>query len=309
MESQATVPRGAMSRGWSRRLELLADRQFQYLLIVPTVGLLLAVTVFPAIYTLVVSFQGITLMAEDTSFHGLMNYERLVQDSRFWWAIVHTLGFTAAALAAQFVLGLLMALLFVEWMPGRQVFITLLVLPTVISPIVAGSAWRIMYENQYGPINQIIGWLVDVEDPILWTVDRLWVYPAILLAEIWQWTPFMFLLLLAALANVDKSQVESAEIDGASYWRTFWYVVFPAIRPVVAIALLIRSLDLFRVFDKVWVLTRGGPGTLTELMSIYVYLQGFQQFETSYTAAMAFLIIVLLTVSVIFALRRMGVSG
>lgn len=300
--------RSAGNPGWHGRLELLADRQFKYLLIVPTVLLLLCVTVFPAIYTLIVSFQGITLMAEDTSFHGLENYARLFGDTRFWWALVHTIGFVVVALALQFVIGLLMALLFVEWMPGRQIFITLLVLPTVISPIVAGSAWRIMFENQYGPINEIISWFVELEDPLLWTTDPVLVYPAILLAEVWQWTPFMFLLLLAALVNVDKSQVESAEIDGSTYWRTFWYIVFPAIRPVVAIALLIRSLDLFREFDKIWILTEGGPGTMTELISIYIYRQGFQQFETSYTAAMTFLIIILLTLAVILAFRRMRVS-
>ncbi|MDZ7749435.1 MAG: sugar ABC transporter permease [Halofilum sp. (in: g-proteobacteria)] len=308
MTTRDTAAGSAAPPGWGRRLELLADRKFRYLLIVPTVFLLLSVTVFPAIYTLIVSFQDITLMAEDRSFHGLMNYQRLLEDSRFWWSLVHTVGFLLAALALQFVLGLLMALLFVEWMPGRQVFITLLVLPTVISPIVAGSAWRIMYEHQYGPISQIIGWLAELDNPVLWTADPTFVYPAILLAEVWQWTPFMFLLLLAALVNVDKSQVESAEIDGSTYWRTFWYIVFPAIRPVVAVALLIRSLDLFRVFDKVWILTQGGPGTMTELISIYIYKVGFQQFQTSYAAAMTFVVIILLTAVVVLALRRMGVS-
>lgn len=300
--------RRSANAGWTPRLELFADRQFRYLLILPTVLLLLCVTVFPAIYTLIVSFQGITLMAEDTSFQGLANYARLMEDSRFWWAIMRTLGFVVVALALQFLLGLLMALLFVEWMPGRQVFLTLLVLPTVISPIVAGSAWRIMFENQYGPVNEIISWFVTLEDPLLWMSDPVLVYPAIIIAEVWQWTPFMFLLLLAALANVDKSQVESAEIDGSTYWRTFWFIVFPAIRPVVAIALLIRSLDLFREFDKIWVLTGGGPGTMTELISVYIYKQGFQQFQTSYTAAMTFLVIILLTLGVVLAFRRMRVS-
>lgn len=308
MRPESMTQRRGGAGDWGRRLELFADRRFRYLLIVPTVLLLLCVTVFPAIYTLIVSFQDITLMAEDTSFHGLMNYERLFQDTRFWWAIAHTLGFLVVALALQFLIGLLMALLFVEWMPGRQLFLTLLVMPTVISPIVAGSAWRIMYENQYGPINEIISWIVELEDPLLWTSDPVLVYPAIILAEVWQWTPFMFLMLLAALVNVDKSQVESAEIDGSTYWRTFWYIVFPAIRPVVAIALLIRSLDLFREFDKIWILTQGGPGTMTELISVYIYKQGFQQFQTSYTAAMTFLVIVLLTLAVIVAFRRMRVS-
>ncbi|MGI9420046.1 MAG: carbohydrate ABC transporter permease, partial [Geminicoccaceae bacterium] len=113
---------------------------------------------------------------------------------------------------------------------------------------------------------------------------------------------------LAGLSNVDQSQLEAAELDGASWWRTFWKIVLPAIRPVLAIALLIRALDLIRLFDVVWALTKGGPGTMTETISIYAYVQGFQQFETSYTAAIAIMIILLLSVVVILALRRMEIA-
>ena len=118
----------------------------------------------------------------------------------------------------------------------------------------------------------------------------------------------MFLILLAALSNVDKSLTEAAEIDGAPFWRTFRYIVLPAIWPVMAIAILIRGLDLFRIFDIIWALTSGGPGTMTETTSIYTYVQGFNQFETSYTAAIAFLIIFILTVVVTWAIRRMGLA-
>jgi multiple sugar transport system permease protein len=142
----------------------------------------------------------------------------------------------------------------------------------------------------------------------LWTVNPDLVYPAIILCEIWQWTPFMFLILLAALSNVDRSLTEAAEIDGAGYWRVFFKIVLPAIWPVMAIALLIRGLDLVRIFDIIWALTAGGPGTMTETISVYTYVQGFQQFEVSYTAAIAFLVIVLLTIIVTWLLRRMGLA-
>jgi multiple sugar transport system permease protein len=118
----------------------------------------------------------------------------------------------------------------------------------------------------------------------------------------------MFLILLAALSNVDKSLTEAAEIDGAGYWRAFFKIVLPAIWPVMAIAIVIRGLDLVRIFDIIWALTQGGPGTMTETISIYTYVQGFQQFEVSYTAAMAFLVIILLTVIVVWLLRRMGLA-
>ena len=294
--------------GLGARVGLFADRQIKYLIITPAVFILLFIGLFPLVYSLIVSFQNITMLDEDTSFHGLIHYAALFSDTRLWEALLHTLIFTAIALPVQLVLGMLMALLFLERMPGRQIFVALLVLPTMIAPIVAGATWRLLFDNRYGPINQVLGWIAGEPVPILWIIKPDFVYPAILIAEIWQWTPFMFLILLAALSNVDRSLTEAAEIDGASYGRVFFKIVLPAIWPVMAIALLIRGLDLFRLFDVVWALTKGGPGTMTETISVYTYIQGFRQFETSYTAAIAFLVIVMLSAVVIFALRRMEIA-
>jgi len=285
-----------------------ADRNFKYLMIFPAVLVILLIGLFPIIYTLVISVQNITMMDEDTTFNGLIHYRALIGDARFWQSLWHTLIFMAVALPAELLLGLALAYLFLERMPGKQVFIALLVMPVVISPIIAGATWRLLFDNRFGPINQVLGWFAGEPVTILWTVDPSFVYPAILIAEIWQWTPFMFLLLLAALSNVDKSQLEAAEIDGAGFVRVFRTIVLPAIWPVLAIAVLIRALDLFRLFDVIWALTRGGPGTRTETFSIYAYVQGFQQFETSYTAAMAFVVILILAVSVTLVLRRMEID-
>jgi len=284
------------------------DRRFKYTLIAPSIFVLLLIGVFPLVYLLLVSFQGITMTSTDTSFQGLRNYALLFQDARLWESLLHTLVFTAIALPIELLLGLLMAQLFIDHLPGRQLFVALLVLPVVVSPIVAGATWSLMFDNRFGPINQIIGWFAGREVTLLWTIHPQLVYPAILAAEVWQWTPFMFLLLLAALSAVDKSQLEAAAIDGAGYWRTFLRIVLPAIWPVMAVAILIRGLDLFRLFDIVWALTKGGPGTMTETLSIFTYVKGFQQFETSYTGAVALLIIVLLSFVVILALRRVGLS-
>jgi multiple sugar transport system permease protein len=284
------------------------DRHFKYWVIAPAIFLLLAIGLFPLIYSLIVSFQRLTMLEEDYSFAGLANYAQLFKDARLWQALLHTAIITVIALPLELIFGLLMAQLFLERLPGRQIFVSLLVLPTVISPIVAGATWRLMFDNRYGPINQILGWFAGEPVTALWTVNPNLVYPAIILCEIWQWTPFMFLILLAALSNVDRSLTEAAEIDGAGYWRTFVKIVLPAIWPVMAIAILIRGLDLVRIFDIIWALTMGGPGTMTETISVYTYVQGFQQFETSYTAAIAFLVILLLTVIVTWAIRRMGLA-
>ena len=284
------------------------DRHFKYWIIAPAIFLLLLVGLFPLIYTLVVSFQHLTMTENDTSFAGLRNYAHLFEDIRLWQSLLHTAIITVIALPLELVFGMLMAQLFLEHLPGRQIFVSLLMLPTIISPIVAGATWRLLLDNRYGPINQIIGWFAGHPMTLLWNVNPDLVYPAIIFCEVWQWTPFMFLILLAALSNVDRSLIEAAEIDGAGTWRVFWKIVLPAIWPVMAIALLIRGLDLVRIFDIIWSLTAGGPGTLTETISIYTYVQGFTQFESSYTAAIAFLVIVILTVIVVWAIRRMGLA-
>lgn len=284
------------------------ERNFKYLLIGPAIFVLLLIGIFPLVYLLLVSFQGITMTETATDFVGGRNYAQLFEDVRLWQALLHTVIFTAIALPVELLLGLMMAQLFLDRIPGRQIFIALLVLPVVVSPIVSGATWSLMFDHRFGPINQVIGWFTGDDAAILWTIRPNLVYPAILAAEVWQWTPFMFLLLLAALANVDKSQLEAAAIDGAGWWRTFFKIVLPAIWPVMAIAILIRGLDLFRLFDIVWALTKGGPGTMTETISIFTYVKGFQQFETSYTAAVAFLVIILLSVVVMLALKRVELT-
>lgn len=284
------------------------DRGFRLALVAPSIAVLLLVGVFPLVYLIVVSFQNITMSDTDTSFQGLLNYQRIFSDSRLWQSLLHTLIFMAVALPIELLLGLTMAQLFIERIPGRAVFIALLVLPVLVSPIVAGATWSLMFDNRFGPINQILGWFAGQPVTLLWTIKPNLVYAAILIAEIWQWTPFMFLLLLAALSSVDKSQLEAAAIDGATWWRTFRQIVLPAIWPVMAVAVLIRALDLFRLFDIVWALTKGGPGTMTETVSMFAYVKGFQQFDTSYVAAVSLLIIVLLTATVLWTLKRVELS-
>lgn len=291
-----------------QRANLFADRNFKWLVIAPSIIVLLVVGIYPLVYTGIVSFQQITMMEEDTSWAGFMNYAALFSDGRLWESFGHTFLILAIALPIELVLGLLMAQLFLEKLPGKQVFIALLIIPTVISPIVAGSTWRLMFDNQYGPVNQIIGWFAGEPVAILWITRPEWVYPAILICEVWQWTPFMFLILLAALSNVDRSLIEAAEIDGASFWKIFFRITLPVIRPVMVIAILIRALDLFRIFDIIWAMTKGGPGSITETISIYTYIRAFKEFETSYAGAIAFLVIILLSVIVIFALKRVEIA-
>jgi multiple sugar transport system permease protein len=284
-----------------------AARGFKYLLIAPAVFVLLAFGLFPFLYSVVVSFQKLSLLDQYTDFQGFLNYARLLQDQRLWNAVLHTFAITAVALPLQLLLGLLLAFHFLDDRPFKRLFVALLIIPSVISPMVAGSMWRLMFDDRYGPINQMIGWVLGEHVSILWTIQAAWAYPAIIICDVWEWTPFMFIILLAALSNVDSEQLDAASIDGANAWQSFRYVSLPAIWPVMMIALLIRGLDLIRLFDIVWQLTRGGPGSATETISIYMFVRGFQEFETSYTGAMVVVLLILFTAALVVALRRMEI--
>jgi multiple sugar transport system permease protein len=281
---------------------------FKYLLIAPAVFILLLMGVAPLLYVVVVSFQRLSLTDQITDFQGLSNYARILHDQRFWGAVLHTAVIAVFALPLQLVLGLLLASHFLADRPLKRLFVALLIIPTVISPMVAGSMWRLMFDDRYGPINQIIGWIWGERVSILWTIKVPLAYPAIIICDVWQWTPFMFIILLAALSNVDREQLDAAAIDGAGRWQSFRNVTLPAIWPVMMIALLIRALDLVRLFDIVWQLTRGGPGSATETISIYAYIRGFQEFDTSYVAAIVVVLIIGLSALLVVALRRMEIA-
>jgi multiple sugar transport system permease protein len=283
-------------------------RSFKYLLVAPAVFVLLAFGLLPFLYAVVVSFQKLSLLDQYTDFQGFLNYARLFRDQRLWDAVLHTLVITGVALPLQLVLGLLLAHHFLDERPFKRLFVALLIIPSVISPMVAGSMWRLMFDDRYGPINQVIGWVLGEHVSILWTIQAAWAYPAIVICDVWEWTPFMFIILLAALSNVDSEQLDAASIDGANAWQSFRYVSLPAIWPVLMIALLIRGLDLIRLFDIVWQLTRGGPGSATETISIYMFVRGFQEFETSYTGAMVVVLLLLFTAVLVAALRRMEIA-
>src|SRR3954468_2089926 len=162
------------------------DRNFKYWIIAPAIFLLLLVGLFPLIYSLLVSFQHLTMTEADASFVGLKNYAHLFVDTRLWQSLLHTAIITVIALPLELVFGLLMAQLFLEPLPGRQVFVSLLMLPVVISPILAGAIWRLLLDNRYGPINQILSWIAGHPVTLLWNINPTVVYQAIVFCAVWQ---------------------------------------------------------------------------------------------------------------------------
>ncbi|PYM35633.1 MAG: hypothetical protein DME17_12060 [Candidatus Rokuibacteriota bacterium] len=280
------------------------SRLSKYAMVAPAVVLIVSLTIFPVLYLLWISLLDWDLQRAGRAFVGLANYAGALQDRRMWEALAHTLLIMVVAVTAELVLGLVLAEVLAGPLPGKRVVIPLLILPVIMSPIVAGYGWRMLWDTQYGPINQLLGWLLGRPLTLVWLINSKTVYFSLIVTEVWQWTPFMFLALLAGLVAISPEIHEAAAIDGAGRWQRFWQITLPLVRPLMLVALLIRALDVFKIFDTVFSLTFGGPGTFTETITLYVYLLGFRNFRLGYTAAMAVLVLALVSLATTVLLRR-----
>jgi len=276
----------------------------KYAMVAPSVVLIVSLTIFPVLYLLWISLLDWDLQRAGRAFVGLANYAGALQDRRMWEALAHTLLIMVVAVTAELVLGLVLAEVLAGALPGKRVVIPLLILPVIMSPIVAGYGWRMLWDTQYGPINQLLGWLLGRPLTLVWLINSKTVYFSLIVTEVWQWTPFMFLALLAGLVAISPEIHEAAAIDGAGRWQRFWQITLPLVRPLMLVALLIRALDVFKIFDTVFSLTFGGPGTFTETITLYVYLLGFRNFRLGYTAAMAVLVLALVSLATTALFRR-----
>ena len=298
----ATVGPGESAwRRWWRR------KGFGFALIAPTILVLLAITIFPFVYAVYISvFEFYLPRPHQSTFVGLGNFAKVLSDGRFWISMRQTGYFLGAAMALEFVLGMALALFFYEESKGRRslkaLYLPLVLVPMMVAPVVIGYMWRLLYQVEFGPINYMLYAWFGL-GPYEWTASARSALLSVVIADVWQWTPFVTLVLLAGLVSLPQELFEVAEIDGATYWQRLRYVTLPLMRRVIAIALLIRLLDAFRELDKIFVMTQGGPGTATETVSYYAYLTGFKYFQVGYAAAMAILLL-LVTVLICTAIAK-----
>ncbi|MDF2762116.1 MAG: transporter substrate-binding protein, partial [Thermomicrobiales bacterium] len=246
-----------------------------WLLVLPALLLILGLSIVPLIQSLTISFQRWDLQSQEHPFVGLQNYRDVLFDPRVWGAFQNTGIIVVGAVAAEFLLGLGLALLFAGEFTGKRFAMPILMLPVMVVPIVVGLTWRMLWDNQYGAINQTLSWIAGRDVNILWLAHRDTALFAMIVTDVWQWTPFMFLVLLAALSSVNPELYEAASLDGAGWWQALRDVSLPGIARVIAVAILFRALDAFKVFDLVYMFTQGGPGTSTESISWYIYQLGF----------------------------------
>lgn len=273
-------------------------RAFPYLLLAPAVAALLALSIYPLFYAVTVSFQtGSGRNARWT----LQNFSRLVADGFFHDALAHTFIYASVALAFEFFLGLGLALLFNREMRGRRFFRATLLLPMMLPPVVAGVVWRLMLNPNFGAINGVLKAFGVNTDALTWTASPKLALASVIAVDVWQWTPFIFLILLAGLQAIPEEPYEAALVDGASERRIFFDITLPLLKPAILVALLLRTMDLLRVFDQIFILTEGGPGFATETISLYIYRAAFRFSDFGYAAAMSFVLLILTNaVSVVY---------
>ena len=232
---------------------------------------------------------------------GLDNFVSALGNPRVWSSLATTLLFAAVCVSLEMVLGIALALALERPVRGMAVFRTLFVLPMMIAPIAVGLAWRYMFDAQFGLINAVLG-LVGIGAKT-WLADPTLAFVAIVIADVWQWTPFVFIMMLAAFASIDDSVLEAARIDGARWWQQAFLVKLPMVMHVVAITLMMRLIDAFRVLEVIYVLTFGGPGDSTEILALHIYKTAFVGQQLGVAAAVSVLLLVVVAALSWAALR------
>jgi multiple sugar transport system permease protein len=280
-----------------------------FLLALPAHLLILVTVLVPSILVVWLSLtdwqptQGIPWYAAPVI--GLWNFSDLFNDRRFVGAVLRTIVIVVVSVLAELGLGLALALLFLDDWPWRKFAVAVIVLPMMIVPVDAANAFFMLF-NERGPINQIIGLVVGHQYTFGWLADPDWALLPILLAEIWQWTPLMFLLLLTAFLSAPRNQWRAALSLGASPMRAFLRVLLPLTLPVILVAAIIRGIETFKIFDVIYILTRGGPGTATETISMFMYNGAFVYFRIGYIAAAALLVLVVVGTFCLALVRSLG---
>jgi multiple sugar transport system permease protein len=263
----------------------------------PSVVLLIAVTVFPVLYSLNLSFRSFSLILPNMTgqWIGVDNYSRLLSDGEFWHSVGLTAVFVLIGVGIELVLGIALALVIDSLTVGRRIFTSLLLIPMILTPLVIGLMYNFVFNAQFGLLTFLIRQVgIPLPDGILG--NQATAFPALVLTDIWEWTPFMALIVLAGLQALPSEPVQAARVDGAGSWQILRFVKLPMLRPLIAVALLFRGAEAVKEFDKVYILTGGGPGNATEVVDLFTYRVSFANWEMSYGSALG---IVLFAVSMI----------
>jgi len=279
----------------ARRVRGLSDKTIAWLFVGPTVLLLLAINIFPLIWTIQLSFTNFKANRANREIKniGLRNYERILGDSDIWLSMQATAHFLIWTIVLQVLIGFTLAWLINRKFRGSSLWTTIIVLPMMLSPAVVGNLWSFFYQPQIGLFNTIIAFFTGVDPSSFEMLGSVNLAPwSIIIVDTWMWTPFVMLICLAGLRSIPDYIYEAAEVDRASKWRQFWTITIPMVLPFLMLAVLFRGIENFKMFDLVVQLTGGGPGSITELASINLKREAFEKWRTGYSSAFAIILFV-----------------
>ncbi|PLS16132.1 ABC transporter permease [Bacillus sp. M6-12] len=274
------------------------SKLYLWLFLAPAVIYLTVWKFIPLLFTVFLSFTSWNpLKGEPITFVGVQNFLYIFQDKSFLHSLTTTMFFLVVAVLIELMLGLCIALILDEGLRGENIYKTLLLIPMVIAPAVVGTIWYILFHDTLGPMSYIFGegWLTDPDRAIY----------SIILTDIWHWTPFMFLLIISALQVFPRDLYEAASVDGAKWYHILWYVKLPMLRYTIVAAIILRSMDAFRIFDEIMIMTGGGPGNSTETTSLLIHKNAFKFFETGYASAMVVVLLIFTVMMYIGYMKRM----
>lgn len=276
-------------------------RNARFFFLLPAVLWLLSFTIFPLLYSLYLSFHGSRFL-RPTHYVGLENYQYVLTDYRFWQSFRVTLLFVVVGTTVTVILGLLLALLFNRPIRGARLLRSLATMPLFAAPVAVGYLSAIIFYEEGGLVNEIL--LALGVNKITWLSHPTWAKVAVLYADIWQWTPFAFLVLLAALQGVPIELYEAAALDTRSRWQVFRHITLPMIQPALVTVVLLRMVEAFKTFDIPFSLTNGGPGIATRTITFNVYITGLREQNLGEATAMAFLLLIMVLVVSLFFIHH-----
>jgi ABC-type sugar transport system permease subunit len=280
--------------------------------VLPAVATVALIALFPLLWTVWESLHvhDLRMPWRGRPFVGLRNYGEALTEQRFWEALGHTAIFTVGSVTLELLLGLVLALALHQAYRGRGLVRTAVLLPWAIPTVVAALLWGFLFDSQAGIVNAVlidVG-VMDEHQPLVWFVHATAAWVPVLLADVWKMTPFVTLLLLAGLQNIDRALYEAARVDGAGPWQQFLHVTLPLLKPALLVTLIFRTLDAFRVFDLIYVLTKGGPGTATEPLALYTFTALLNNLRFGFGSALSILIFVVTFLLALFYINTLGAN-
>ncbi len=285
-----------------------SERRLAWAMVAPALGAIALVALFPLAWAVWESLHlhDLRMPWRGRPFIGLGNYAELARDPRFWEALGHTLFFAAASVTLELALGLLFALAMNQAFRGRGVLRAAVLVPWAVPTVVAALLWRFIFEADSGIANALLTRTGVLDRPVPWFVGAATAWVPVVLADVWKTTPFVALLLLAGLQTIDPALYEAAAVDGAGPWWRLRHITLPLLKPAVLVALVFRTLDAFRVFDLVYVLTGGGPGTATEPVALYAFTALLQNLRFGYGAALSVVVFAITFALALLYVRWLG---